>query len=95
MKGLVAGVPMLCMPMGRDQNDTARRVFDRGAGLWLKPSAPAAQIRAAVQRLISEPQFRERAQALGRVIADREGCVDIVTELEQMVYGAGSSPSPV
>jgi MGT family glycosyltransferase len=95
MKGLVAGVPILCMPMGRDQSDTARRVFDRGAGLWLKPSAPAAQIRAAVQRLISEPQFRERAQALGRVIADREGCVDIVTELEQMVYVAGSSPSPV
>jgi len=85
MKGLVAGVPLLCMPMGRDQNDTARRGFDRGAGLWLKPSAPAARIRSAVQRLITEPRFRERAQALGRVIVDREGCVDIVEALEGMV----------
>ena len=32
MKGLVAGVPIVCMPTGRDQPDNAARLAARGAG---------------------------------------------------------------
>lgn len=84
MKGLAAGVPVVCLPMGRDQNDAAARVVHRGAGMRLKPTATSQAIRDAVQRVLDDPAYRTGAQALQTAIADHTGCVDIVTELEQM-----------
>ncbi len=84
MRGLAAGVPLVCLPMGRDQNDTAERVAHRGAGLRLKPTDPPAKIRAAVARILADPSFRERAQDLGRAIREREGCVDPIEVLESL-----------
>jgi MGT family glycosyltransferase len=91
MKALAADVPMLCMPMGRDQNDNAARVVAHGAGLRLKPGAPARAIGRAVGRLLDEPSFRERAARLGaeiRAAAQNDTAVD---ELEELV--GGYSPS--
>jgi UDP:flavonoid glycosyltransferase YjiC (YdhE family) len=84
MRGLVAGVPLLCMPMGRDQNDTAARVVHHGAGLRLSPKANVSAIRTAVQRLLAEPTFREGAMRLKQAIDAREGCVDPVESLERL-----------
>ena len=47
IRALSAGVPLLCLPMGRDQNDTAARVVWHGAGLRLSPAARARKIRRA------------------------------------------------
>ncbi len=33
----MAGVPLLCLPMGRDQNDNAARVTHRGAAWPCRP----------------------------------------------------------
>jgi MGT family glycosyltransferase len=69
IRSLAAGVPLLCMPMGRDQNDNAARVFARGVGLRLPPTASVEAIRKCVLDLLHTPQFRERAQDLSRRIA--------------------------
>jgi MGT family glycosyltransferase len=84
MKALAAGVPLVCMPMGRDQNDTAARVVHAGAGIRLKPSASASAIRLAVKRALSEPSVREGAQRMKSAIERREGCVDAIDELEKL-----------
>ncbi len=78
LKGLAAGVPVLCMPMGRDQNDTAARVVHRGAGLRLKPDAAADRILAAVERLLAEPSYKDHAVRLQAAIRGRQGCADAV-----------------
>jgi MGT family glycosyltransferase len=85
MKSLAAGVPLLCIPMGRDQNDTAARVVHAGAGLRIKPSASADVLRTSVTRLLSEPTFRDGAKRLASAIERREGCVDVVASLEAIV----------
>jgi MGT family glycosyltransferase len=82
MKGLAAGIPLLCIPMGRDQNDTAARVVHAGAGLRLKPTASVEAIRGAAAQLLSNPSFVEAARRLSRAIVGGEGCVDVVQELE-------------
>ena len=46
MKGLVAGVPIVCMPTGRDQPDNAARLVHRGAGLKVSKRASPARIAA-------------------------------------------------
>lgn len=65
MKALVAGKPMLILPHGRDQDDNAVRVVDRGAGLVLPPSSDTAAIRAALVQLIGSLRFAEAAAQLG------------------------------
>ncbi len=98
IKALAAGVPLLCMPMGRDQNDTAARVVARGAGLRIKPTSSPETIRAALARLIAEPGFREAAGRLAGAMASEAAQVDLVGEIESVarsrapaVSGAGST----
>ena len=42
-RALAAGVPLVCIPMGRDQLDVAARVVYPGAGVRLRPSAKPAR----------------------------------------------------
>jgi len=71
LRPLMAGLPLVCLPLGRDQPDNAARIVERGAGLRLAPDAPAHDIRDAIQTLIAESRFREAADALGaRIRAD-------------------------
>jgi MGT family glycosyltransferase len=84
LKGLAAGVPLVCLPMGRDQDDTAARVVYRGAGVRLKPTAPAAAIRAAVEKVLVTPSYRESAQRLAASLRAGEGCVDPIALLERL-----------
>jgi len=82
MKALAQGLPMLCMPMGRDQHDNAARVVARGAGLLSSPDASVAEIAEAVRCLLDDPGFRSAAERLGeRVRRDGAGST-LVGELE-------------
>ncbi len=82
MKALTAGLPMVCLPMGRDQNDTAARVAFHRAGVRLKPTAPAARIAAAVADVLHDPRYRDAADRLGRRIVAGEGCADPIAVIE-------------
>jgi UDP:flavonoid glycosyltransferase YjiC (YdhE family) len=82
LKGLAAGVPLVCIPMGRDQNDTAARVVHSGAGLRLSQKASADQIRTAVERVLSDASYRQAAGRMAQAIASHEGCVNVIDRLE-------------
>jgi MGT family glycosyltransferase len=84
MRGLVAEVPLVCIPMGRDQNDTAARVVHHGAGIRVSQNATVTTIRAAVERVLGDASFAQNAKRLGQAIASREGCVDVVESLERL-----------
>ncbi len=91
LKGLSAGVPLVCIPMGRDQPDTAARIVHRGAGVRLKAQAPADRIRAAVQQVLAGSAYREAAKALGDRLVKGEGCDDPVAVLEAVATERGAS----
>ena len=82
MRALAHGVPLLCMPLGRDQADNAVRVAARGAGLTLAAAAPAEEIRAALARLLDEDAFRDAARRLGAAVAAEASSPAVVDELE-------------
>jgi UDP:flavonoid glycosyltransferase YjiC (YdhE family) len=84
IKTLAAGVPMVCIPMGRDQNDTAVRVVHHGAGVRLSPKASVAAIRGAVTKVLGDDHFRAKAQRLAQSIADDGLRSDVVDDLESM-----------
>jgi UDP:flavonoid glycosyltransferase YjiC (YdhE family) len=88
MRALANGVPLLCLPMGRDQDDNAARVFARGVGLRLRPSSGPSRIAAAVWRLLDEPAFRTRAGELGKVIREDAAEGRAPKELEEIAEKA-------
>jgi len=82
IKALARGVPLLCMPVGRDQPDTAARVVACGAGLRVRPGARPSAIAAALRSLLDDPRFGTAAAEMAVTIAaDRERDL-AVTEIE-------------
>src|SRR5262245_26176523 len=68
VKALAAGVPLVLIPHGRDQADTAVRVSSRGAGITIARTTDAGGIAHAVDRVLSDPSFRLAAQQLGAAV---------------------------
>lgn len=84
MKALAAGVPMVCMPMGRDQDDTAARVVHAGAGIRLKPRSGPPAIARALKAVLDEDRYRANARRLAVAIAEELRSSDAVAELERI-----------
>ena len=81
-RSLLYGVPLLVVPMGRDQGDNAVRVVTRGAGLTLDQNATRRAIVASLGRVIGEESFKSAAKSLGARIANEVDSPVLVAELE-------------
>ena len=65
LTALACGVPLVCAGLSEDKANVAARVAWSGAGLDLKTERPsAAQLRAAVRRVLSNPAYRRNAQSI-------------------------------
>jgi MGT family glycosyltransferase len=90
IKALASGVPVLCIPLGRDQKENATRAVEAGAGLTLSPAASADAIAGVVTRLLGEPGFRAAARELAARIREERRTDRAVEELEALAQGAGA-----
>ncbi|HYR06422.1 MAG TPA: glycosyltransferase, partial [Longimicrobium sp.] len=70
LKPLAAGVPLVCMPMGRDQKDNTVRVLRLGAGVRADKSAPPERIAAAVRQLLEDPAYAGAARRFADTLAE-------------------------
>jgi len=84
LRALTNGVPLVCMPMGRDQNDISARVVARGCGVRIKPTASPAAIKKAVEKVLREPRFREGARALRDTMAAEAKTSDPIALVEEL-----------
>jgi MGT family glycosyltransferase len=69
MKALAAGVPLLCIPMGRDQKDNTVRVLRLGAGIRLSKKSTPTQIAAAIREILERPEYLAAARRFAEVLA--------------------------
>jgi MGT family glycosyltransferase len=84
IRALAHGVPLVCIPMGRDQNGNAARVAAHGAGLALSPGASVAELRRAIGEAATRPHYREQARRLGEQIAHDARSSLAIAELEAL-----------
>jgi UDP:flavonoid glycosyltransferase YjiC (YdhE family) len=84
MAALAHGVPLLCLPMGRDQDGNADRVEHLGAGHVLPSSAGAAQIAAAVSAALTDPTLKSNAGKLAATFRDEINADQATIELEAL-----------
>jgi MGT family glycosyltransferase len=94
IKSLAAGVPLVCVPMGRDQFDIAARVVHAGAGIRLEPMAPPAEIASAVEQVLGEPSYRKAAERMAMTITEETATDRAVEEIE-VVLASTRSGDPV
>jgi MGT family glycosyltransferase len=87
-ESLLAGVPMLLLPQGADQFAVSKRIEQLGAGRIVKP-APAA-IRAGVRWLLDHERPRDRAQQLGKHLADFDGETRLAEVVERKLAANGA-----
>lgn len=88
LKALIAGVPLVVVPLGRDQPDNAARVVYTGAGTRLRRNASVSALRAATTRVIADPRYRAAAGRMAsRLAAERDDNL-VVDELERVAAGA-------
>jgi MGT family glycosyltransferase len=81
MAALRHGLPLVCLPMGRDQGDVAARVVSSGAGVRLSARSRANKIAAAIEQVLGDPSFTGAARRLAAAIAEDEGAGSGVREL--------------
>ena len=84
IKALAAGVPLVVLPMGRDQLDVAARVTAAGAGVRVRAKASPEKIAAAVRTVLDDPSYRRNAQRLAAAIAKETRDDRAVAELEEL-----------
>ena len=80
------GVPIIAAGDTEDKAEVSARVAWSGVGLNLKTGTPTpAAIAAAVDRVLAEPAYRERAQSLAAAIRRQNALASIEGELEQLI----------
>lgn len=67
LAGLAHGVPLVCVPLGREQPDNAAVVARLGAGVVVTPEAVGRSLRPAVARVLDDPSFRTAAASAADV----------------------------
>jgi UDP:flavonoid glycosyltransferase YjiC (YdhE family) len=82
MKTLAHGVPLVCIPLVGDQPDNAARVVAHGVGIRLERDSTPAQIRAAVECVVTRPEFAEKARRMAGVLAKEDGAQTAADEIE-------------
>lgn len=91
IRTLAAGVPLVCMPMGRDQHENAARVVFHGAGVRVSCRATPERIQHSVRQAIESPRYRERARTLGaQIVKHARGslAVPVLEEVAAQTVGS-------
>lgn len=73
LAAMAFGVPVLFLPLGRDQPINAAAIAATGAATVLPSTASASQIARAVERMLAEPAYAEAARRVGELIPAPSG----------------------
>ena len=86
IKALAAGVPLVCIPMGRDQKDNTVRALRHGAGVRLSAKSTPDKIAAAVADLLDDPRYAAAARHFAHILAQEAATTpSAADEAEAMV----------
>jgi MGT family glycosyltransferase len=83
-----AGVPSVCVPLGRDQSDNAAAAAGRGAAIALPGDATSGRLRAAITEALTSPVLLDGARRMARVLAACGGAPAAADEVEQVARSA-------
>jgi UDP:flavonoid glycosyltransferase YjiC (YdhE family) len=94
MRALSFGVPLVVMPANPliDQRRVGAQLAKTGAGILLAKRAGSARIRAAIEKTLREPGFREAAGRIGARIRERDGADAAADAIEEFLCSRAVRP---
>jgi MGT family glycosyltransferase len=81
---LRAGVPSVCMPLGRDQHGNARAAAALHATTTISSDAGVAEIRAAIHDSLESATIRDGVRSMAQVLASYGGASAAANEIERL-----------
>jgi MGT family glycosyltransferase len=89
-EGLYYGVPEVVVPHQMEQLLNAKRVAETGTGVMLGNQYPygrvtAAELRAALDTVLTNPSYRQRARQIGDTLKAAGGYLQAVAEIETFI----------
>jgi hypothetical protein len=86
-EGLYYGVPEIAVPHHLEQLLNGKRVAETGTGVLLGDRRPygrvtAEELRQALDEVLSQPQYRQNAERIGKTLKDAGGYLRAVEEIE-------------
>jgi MGT family glycosyltransferase len=87
-EALYHGVPLVLVPRALDQFMNCRIAANLGAGIWVRrPSGP--NLRTAVDRVVNEPGFKDRARRLSAEIRAEPGIPKALEAIDEFKRAHG------
>jgi UDP:flavonoid glycosyltransferase YjiC (YdhE family) len=84
---LADGVPLVCIPGGRDQPDNAIRVVAAGAGVRVSGGASVRKLRGAIAAALQDPKLKRGAQVMAKALARSDGARTSAERIERLGGG--------
>lgn len=84
MAGTTYGVPILCLPMGRDQPLIAERVARLGLGAVGSPEASVGELRGAIAAVLADSDVAARAKTFARSLEGHAGLDEAIARIERL-----------
>jgi len=88
MAGVTHGVPMLCLPMGRDQPAIADRVEQLGLGAVLDADSSVETIRQVLNDMLADRRLSERLSAFARSLETHPGLEEAIAAIRGVIKSA-------
>jgi UDP:flavonoid glycosyltransferase YjiC (YdhE family) len=83
LESLANGVPLVALPVTNDQPGVAVRIRAKGVGDFLTASELSAErLKGLIQRVLSDPRYRENARSIARAIAKTNGMTSAAEQIE-------------
>jgi MGT family glycosyltransferase len=81
---LADGVPLVCIPDGRDQPDNAARVVVAHAGVRVSKRSSPEKLRRVITEALEDQSIKQGARAMAGALARSNGATVIADELERL-----------
>jgi MGT family glycosyltransferase len=89
---LADGVPLVCVPDGRDQPDNAARVVACGAGVRVRKNASPDKLQRVIARALTDAKLKRCAEKMAGALA-ADGAVEVVERVERIRQGRSTDPT--
>ena len=89
IRALAAGVPVMVVPISRDQPDNAARVVHHRVGIKVSKRSSPEKFAAAVRRALADDAIRAKARAMAERLAPDIGAPKAIAALEELASADG------
>lgn len=87
IRALSNGLPIICLPMGRDQDDNALKVVSKGCGIKLPRRSGSTTIKKAIARIFSNDTFKINALKMKDELREDKGIEEVIKEINNLLIG--------